>query len=277
MFVNGSMGKSSRVVALSSFLVILIFGSMITSSLGEPINGEEIKDHKNTKIQYYSCIDYVTTFHCDPAHNRLVGYGYSGSSIRIHELVDLKPFFVDGKYGKALEIRAPYREAVHVPTLSNITFKDFSVSFWVKAVPKPEPVGQIISYTNSRHTAGWFFDMTANGTNQGVRFVFTDTSGKLIGSPDVSIQPGTFHQITGTFNGSTIRIYSDGQFVGETKYLGRYSGNAGLPFTIGSAAYCASCNRWSGIIDDLRIYGRALTPDQAKQIFDNPDDSEPTK
>ena len=267
------MGKSSRVVALSSFLVILIFGSMITSSLGEPINGEETKDHKNTKIQYYSCIDYVTTFHCDPAHNRLVGYAYSGSSIRIHELVDLKPFFVDGKYGKALEIRAPYREAVHVPTLSNITFKDFSVSFWVKAVPKPEPVGQIISYTNSRHTAGWFFDMTANGTNQGVRFVFTDTGGKLIGSPDVAIQPGTFHQITGTFNGSTIRIYSDGQFVGETKYLGRYSGNAGLPFTIGSAAYCASCNRWSGIIDDLRIYGRALTPDQAKQIFDNPDDS----
>ena len=169
-FVNGSMGKSLRVVALSSFLVFLICGSMITSGLGEPINGEEIKDHKNTKIQYFSCIDYVTTFHCDPAHNRLVGYGYTGSSIRIHDLADLKPFFVDGKFGKALEIRAPYREAVHVPTISNITFKDFSVSFWVKAVPEPEPVGQIISYTNSRHTSGWFFDMTANGTNQASSF-----------------------------------------------------------------------------------------------------------
>ena len=110
-----------------------------------------------------------------------MGYGYTGSSIRIHDLADLKPFFVDGKFGKALEIRAPYREAVHVPTISNITFKDFSVSFWVKAVPEPEPVGQIISYTNSRHTSGWFFDMTRQWNKSAVRFVFTDTSGKLIG------------------------------------------------------------------------------------------------
>ena len=51
--------------------------------------------------------------------------------------------------------------------------------------------------------------------------------------------------------------------MGETKYQGRYFGNAGLPFTIGSGAYCASCNRWSGIIEDLRIYGRTLTPDQS--------------
>jgi glucose/arabinose dehydrogenase len=258
--------KSIGYIILLASLSIIIYAVLNSIQIGISWAAND-----NTKVQHFGCVDYTTTFHCDPLHNKLVGYGYSGSSIIIHNLADIKPIFVDGKYDKALEIIAPYREAVHIPSLSNITLKDFSVSFWVKGVEQAEPVGQIVSYTNSRHTAGWFFDMSLGqgSSNQLVRFVFTDNSGKLILSPDVPIQPGMFHQITGTFNGSLIRIYNDGQLMGETKYQGSYSGDAGLPLTIGSAAYCASCNRWTGIIDDLRIYGKTLGPDQVKEIFNN--------
>ena len=93
-----------------------------------------------------------------------------------------------------------------------------------------------MSYTNSLHTAGWFFDVTlGNGTDQIVRFVMTDNSGRYLASPDVIIKPGMFHQITGTFNGSAIKIYKDGQIVGENKYHGNYTGSTGVPLTIGSA------------------------------------------
>ena len=97
---------------------------------------------------------------------------------------------------------------------------------------------------------------------------------KIIPSPDVHIEQGTFHNIVGTFNGSTVKIYNDGQFVGETKYVGNYTGNAHLPLTIGSASYCASCNRWSGIIDDLRIYGKSLSADEIRTIYNNSANSE---
>ena len=69
-----------------------------------------------------------------------------------------------------------------------------------------------------------------------LRFVLTENSGRYLASPDVIIKPGTFHQITGTFNGSAIKIYKDAQFVGETKYVGNYTGDAGVPLTIGSAS-----------------------------------------
>ena len=245
--------------------------------LFESIYGEEVLPPRSDyRIQYYGCVDYITTFHCDPLHNRMTGYAYTGHSIRVHELANPNPNFVQGKYGKALELNAPYREAIHVPSISNINFKDFSVSFWTKAVPQAEPVGQIVSYTNSLHTAGWFFDVTlGNGTDQLVRFVFTENAGRFLASPDVVIKPGTFHQITGTFNGSAIKIFKDAQLVGETKYVGNYTGDSGVPLTIGSAAYCASCNRWSGIIDDIRIYTRTLDPDQVKEIFDNPNSKIP--
>ena len=255
-------------VFLCLIFVLVISLVCVNSALGY---SPTLPLDKATKIQYYNCTDYSKTIHCDPLHNMLVAYSFTGTSIRIHNLQDPKPFFVEGKQDKALELRASYREAVHVDTISNLTFQDFSVSYWVKAVTEPEPVGHIVSYTTSTHSAGWYFDMSlGNGTNQLIRFVFTSSDGKLISSPDVSVQPGTFHQITGTFNGTMIRIYKDGQFVGSTKYEGHYSGNAGVPLTIGSASYCASCNRWSGIIDDLRIYAKTLTPNQIREIFVNP-------
>lgn len=230
-----------------------------------------VKD--NNKIQYYGCVDYIKIFHCDPLHNKVGAYAYERSSISVYELVNKKPFFVQGKYGNALELLGPYREAIHIPSISKFTFKDFSVSFWIKSVPQPEPVGHIVSYTNSLISSGWFIDMRqGSGTSQFVRFAITDTNKKLYASPDVPINGDKFNQIVGTFNGSTIRIYKDGELIGETKYQGTYSGAPGIPLTIGSGAYCASCNRWSGIIDDLRIYDKALTGGQIKQIFNGPYD-----
>jgi glucose/arabinose dehydrogenase len=59
--------------------------------------------------------------------------------------------------------------------------------------------------------------------------------------------------------------------VGETEFLGEYNADPGLPLRIGSAAYCSSCNRWSGIIDELRMYDRILGEDEIKQLFDMAD------
>ncbi len=228
----------------------------------------------NTKIQYYGCVQYETTVHCDPLHNNLSGFQYSASSSIIYELSDGKPFFAPGKYGKALDMRAPYREAIHFPNISNITFNDFTVSFWVKGSEEAEPSGQILSYTDSGNSVGWFFDMTrTNSSDQTIRFVVTVNEGTIIPSYDVKITPDEFHHIVGTFNGSAITVYRDGQLVGQTKYSGNYTGSPRLPLTIGSSSYCASCNRWTGILDDLRIYNKALDKEEISDIYSNASDT----
>lgn len=228
----------------------------------------------NRRIQYYGCVDYETLVHCDPLHNKVVGNAYSSSSVLVNSLVNPKPFYVKGKLGEALEMIGQYREAIHFPSISNTTFNDFSVSFWIKSINESDPGGQVLSYTTNRNSAGWFFDtLGTNGINQTLRFVVTENTGKLVPTKEVKIEPSSFHHIVGTFNGSNVRIFKDGDLVGETKLIGNYSGNAKLPLTIGSASYCVSCNRWSGIIDDLRIYGKALTQEEVKNLFYNPLDS----
>lgn len=224
----------------------------------------------STKVQYFGCVQYVPTTHCDPIHNNMSAYRYASTSLKVYELTDSFPFFIQGKFGQALEMRAPFREAIHFPKISNVTFNDFSVAFWVKTTEELEPSGHILSYTDSSNTAGWFFDMSAvNNTNPTIRFVITENSGKPVASPDVHITQNMFHFIIGTFNGTFVKIYSDGSLVGETKYVGNYTGSPHLPLSIGSSSYCASCNRWTGAIDDLKIFDKSLSAEQVHQLFAN--------
>jgi glucose/arabinose dehydrogenase len=229
-----------------------------------------VESENKSHTQYYGCVQYISSTHCDPIHNNMSAFRYPSTSLKVYELSDSYPFFVQGKFGQALEMRAPYREAIHFPKLSNITFNDFSVAFWVKTTEELEPSGNIISYTDSANTAGWFFDMSAvNNTNATIRFVITENEGKPVSSPDVHVAPDNFHFIVGTFNGTYVKIYSDGSLVGQTKYVGNYTGSPRLPLSIGSSSYCASCNRWTGIIDDLKIYDKALDSEQVHNLFTN--------
>ena len=55
--------------------------------------------------------------------------------------------------------------------------------------------------------------------------------------------------IVGTFDGTSVRLYKDGVLVDTVKFKGNYINDPQVPIHIGSAGYCSSCNRWSGVID----------------------------
>ena len=111
--------------------------------------------------------------------------------------------------------------------------------------------------------------ISTNKTDHTIRFVVTENSGKIISSPDVTLGSDKFHHIVGTFNGSAIAVYRDGQLVGQTKYSGNYVGSPDLPLAIGSSSYCETCNVWTGILDDLRIYSKVLDKNEISKIFSN--------
>lgn len=76
---------------------------------------------------------------------------------------------------------------------------------------------------------------------------------------------GNWHRTTGTYDGSTLRLYIDGREVGSLAYSGRIDRSSGEvnigrdsetewndPSNVGRMAH--------GVVDDVRIYDRALTP-----------------
>ncbi|MDQ3806926.1 MAG: PQQ-dependent sugar dehydrogenase [Thermoproteota archaeon] len=226
--------------------------------------------------ELFGCQQYGRSIHCDLLLNEIQVNEVRGNSSLVNPLTTSHLQFVNGKVGQALEMRGEYRESIEVMNSPQLNSKQFSISFWMQPTTI-EPYGHIVSHSNRNQTAGWQFDLFKSGGGQPgsqvatLRFGVFNTNGTLFSPPEIQIRAGKFTLITGTFDGSKVSLYMDGSLVGETELLGQYNPDPGLPLRIGSAAYCASCNRWSGIIDELRMYDRTLRGDEIKQLFDMAD------
>ena len=73
---------------------------------------------------------------------------------------------------------------------------------------------------------------------------------------------GTWVHFVGTFDGHDIRAYTNGQLVDWLRWPGALS-DADRPLVFGQFL----TQHWQGSLDDVRIYDRALTPDEIQQLY----------
>jgi Concanavalin A-like lectin/glucanases superfamily len=89
-----------------------------------------------------------------------------------------------------------------------------------------------------------------------------------------SVWDGAWHAVTGTWDGSTARLYLDGTEVGSGLPAAgpiQYAGPARDAFTIGtyadkSAGSPCGSSDWPGQIDEVRVHGEALTATQVAAL-----------
>jgi len=75
---------------------------------------------------------------------------------------------------------------------------------------------------------------------------------------------GKWHLVCGTYDGKALRFYADGKEIGATKATGDMMTSGEAPAYIGSAK--GSEEYFTGGIDDVRIYSRALSADEIKKM-----------
>lgn len=228
--------------------------------------------------QVYGCQRYGSdVVHCDLMLNQMRGYEVSGNSTVVHPLSSGQSIFVEGRFANATEIRAEYRQSIEIMNTPELNPETFTIAFWLKQ-PRSEPYSHIVSHTNRAQSAGWLFDTFAGESMQGgptssLRFGVANSNGTVFAPDEISLNAGDeFVHIAGTFDGTNLVVYKDGAKAGTATFSGNYTVDPGVPVRIGSAAYCSSCNRWSGIIDDVHIYNRALEPGEIGQIHKTPDE-----
>jgi glucose/arabinose dehydrogenase len=230
-----------------------------------------------SSTQLFGCQQYGSAMHCDLLLNEMEANEVRGNSSLINPLTTTDILFVNGKFGQALEMRGEYRESIEIMNSPELNPNQFSISFWMQST-KIEPYGHVVSHSNRAQTSGWQFDVFSSSGSSSrsgqsgsevatLRFGVFNSNGTLFSPAEIEIPTEKFTLITGTFDGSKVRLYVDGLLVGEREFEGEYSADPGLPLRIGSAAYCSSCNRWSGIIDEIRMYDRTLGEDEIKQLF----------
>ncbi|MDQ1317759.1 MAG: large repetitive protein, partial [Candidatus Poribacteria bacterium] len=169
------------------------------------------------------------------------------------------PKWVDGKFGKALSFNAG--DSVEIPGSDSLDItKAITMEMWVKITGGAEvkqsgierggwEVGEYSIYpVYEGGTVIQFFDLPPACGDAGIK--------------GPSIQDGEWHYFTGTWDGINISLYIDGE-------LGKSGGCDGTLKSSNTSVYIGSRNGGerflTGIVDEVRIYNRALTQAEVKK------------
>jgi len=90
---------------------------------------------------------------------------------------------------------------------------------------------------------------------------------------NIDINDGQWHHIAGVYDGKKIYLYVDGRLDIFDYGSGKIDTN-NCPVYIGANAECPN-EKWNGLIDDVRIYHRALTPEEITALYDTDENSNP--
>jgi hypothetical protein len=181
------------------------------------------------------------------------------------------PTWVDGKYGKALSFDG-VNDYVAVPHSNSLDFErtdSFTISSWI-TVDSLSDYRNIIGKNDNAYR-GWNLVLLSSSDASrpnSVCLVLTNTNiydDLLACSPANSISAGNTYHIAATYNGSSdvsgVKIYING--VPQTVTPIRNGLSASIQTAnetwIGRHGWAGGSYPFDGIIDDIRIYNRALS------------------
>jgi subtilisin family serine protease len=156
-----------------------------------------------------------------------------------------------GKVNGALEFDG-INDYVSTPFILDPAAGAFSIFAWVKG---GGPEQAIISQAGG---VNWL----AAGTSQGKLMTELKAPGRY-GTPlfsEVVIIDGEWHRVGLTWDGSTRTLFADGVEVAKGTQSTLAGSAGGLYIGAGSAGRGEPGSFWSGLIDDFKIYDRAVTP-----------------
>jgi N-acetylneuraminic acid mutarotase len=163
----------------------------------------------------------------------------------------------DGQIGGALELDG-IDDCIGTPLVVDPGAGPFSVFAWVKGgMP-----GQVI--LSQEQGANWLLADASDGA------LATDLKGGRAAKPlksSVNITDGQWHHVGFTWDGSNRTLYVDEVQVSHDTQVGLWPATGGLYIGAGNALQAATF--WSGLIDDVRIYNRAVTPSGLPADFAN--------
>lgn len=176
------------------------------------------------------------------------------------------PVWVDGKFGKALSFDGS-DDYVEVPDSASLDEIFGSLNWTLEAWAYPKGWANWASIINKANS-GWYSATTSG--------LWADNSGfeAVIGSNEPGNPPDSvvrvwykpplnnWYHLVAVANGTHIPLFVNGENKGTkaiTNYIKTHLTSNDAPVTIGRR--CTGCSpSFNGIIDEVRIYNRALTP-----------------
>jgi len=169
-----------------------------------------------------------------------------------------KPIPVQGKVGQALQFDG-VDDFISVPATA-LSSEDMTMAVWVKISSAPTNNGNIFERD---FNTGYRLRID---NDRAITFYYYNGALRFAGGNSVALNEWTHLVVTGTTEG--VRVYKNGSQIGTNLTDGAFTGTSAdgdsiLSIGAGESEY------FNGLIDDARIYNRAITAAEVRQLYDS--------
>ena len=186
--------------------------------------------------------------------NDRTGNGHDGS-------LEGDPEWVEGIFGSALRFDEA-DEYVLVPHAEALNFTD-AVTFSLFFNPDGDLTSRRLIVKNNS-----IFVIFDFGVSTSIDFLVKPNN-DFAESTTTEWEIGTWYHFAGTFDGDTLRVYVDGVLEGESE-IGIPIAGSDLDLWIGADDFGRPTDAFPGLIDEVRLYDRALTEAEIQEVIEGP-------
>jgi len=171
--------------------------------------------------------------------------------------------WTQGKFGKALSFDG-VDDYVEVPDSESLRPQHVTFAIWLKirTIQRSVPIGNI---DTSGHN-GWGFRITEEGYLQFMGGTGTASDGWII--PNYTVETDKWLHWVGVIDGSHKIFYLNGKEYARKDFPYNVSYINDYPFTLGRFPNYNG-QYFDGIIDEVRIYNRALSEEEIRNLYKN--------
>lgn len=181
------------------------------------------------------------------------------------------PTWTAGKFGPGINF-AGTEDVVRIPssTATNLgaTTDSYTVSVWFKTTTNFAATAYIAAKTGGSSAYPFRIQMNSSET---ISFLFHDASGGVVPTSTATYNDGLWHQAVGVRNVTTdtAYLYIDGISVSSANdtTTGSLTNSDDLSIGNGGISYVES--DFTGQIDSVRIYNRALSPAEVNRLYNS--------
>ncbi len=163
-----------------------------------------------------------------------------------------------GKIGQALDFDG-VNDWVNVGDINIV--KDITIAAWVNPRNARSDGSRIVEKDDAGEA--YRLQLGQNAVTD-IHFRTTTASSQSITIANM-VTFNEWFQVVGTYDGTTMRLYKNGLEIGSIAQSGNLKTGTD-PVAIGNTP--ATGRQFDGIIDDVRIYDRALSADEIKRLYD---------
>ncbi|HYE98986.1 MAG TPA: LamG domain-containing protein [Planctomycetota bacterium] len=155
----------------------------------------------------------------------------------------------------------------HVMIPSFGSFTTFTVAVWIRRTGATAARESIVSYKEGNGVnMGFVLCLNENGSSQFPR-QFVQINGTWRHAEQaVAVPLNTWVHLAGVYDGTAIRLYRDGAEVASYLQTGVMTNTGSQNVVIGARA-SGDLHAFPGLVDDVRIYGRALSAAEILSLY----------